>query len=329
MLAMVLGQNIRRIYLALFGMALGGLLQPVLEPSQYFPAEPWKFGYGPPVALLMVTMVGWTCYVKSENAKWASFGIAALGIFSIYAHSRSLGGFLMLSALLIWLRQTNLGNKLSKSRINSSKLLTIALITGVSAFGILRGYEFAASNGWLGERAEHKFYYEYGNLGVIIGGRNEIVPGVHAVLDSPLIGYGSWARDPNFRFRSYLTTLSKYGYGQSDELDQYTKSLDLIPTHSTWIQAWVWAGILGAAFWVYIMVLMFRTGTRMFRRGNSFFAPSAFLLIWRAWDFFFSPFGSDMRFQWAISIIIFVNVINSSDFKKQCQQQSMDWVRQS
>ena len=28
MLAMVLGQNIRRIYLALFGMALGGLLQP-------------------------------------------------------------------------------------------------------------------------------------------------------------------------------------------------------------------------------------------------------------------------------------------------------------
>ena len=315
-LATLLVNNVRRTYLALFGMATGGLLLPLIEPSPYFDADPWKFGYGPPVAVLLVSWIGWNCRPEAKCARLYFVSVAALGMFSIFDHARSLGGFLVLTAIVMWLRQTRVGVKLSRSKVKLAHILALSLVVCVGALFVLRGYEFAAGHDWLGARAEQKYFSDEGNWGLIIGGRAEVISGVHAVLDSPLIGYGSWARDPGFKFRRYLTSLSQYGYRQPSELDEYMTQLDLIPTHSTLLQAWVWSGILGAIFCAYILVLMVRTGVYLVSWENELFVPSTLLLIWRSWDLFFSPFGSDMRFEWAISIIIFVNIIHFSGSKR-------------
>ena len=44
------------------------------------------------------------------------------------------------------------------------------------------------------------------------------------------------------------------GYQRTQaEIDRYVNQSELIPAHSHFFQAWVWAGIMGAVFWLVIL----------------------------------------------------------------------------
>ena len=94
-----------------------------------------------------------------------------------------------------------------------------------------------------------------GKLGVLVGGRPETLVAIQAIIDSPIIGHGSFAVD-----EKYLQLLQdiqyKYGYSDSDEAEDI--DVPSIPTHSHLTQAWVESGILGGIFWIYVLVLVGR-----------------------------------------------------------------------
>ncbi len=92
------------------------------------------------------------------------------------------------------------------------------------------------------------------------GGRPEIQVSSQAVKDSPIIGYGSWPQDSKYVEMLFDIEVEQGVIDASDVADLET---NLIPTHSHLMGAWVWAGILGATFWFYILWLTARATIRV------------------------------------------------------------------
>ena len=304
---MLVSNDVRRAYLLLFGTAIGEILQQFLQPSIYFEAEPWKFGFGSPLALLLLSFLGWRYWRKRNFPLHALLLIIAFGGFSMLLNARSLGGFMILTGLLVWFRFTVWGRFLTRRRPSLRQVLGFMLIGLLSAFVVIRAYEFAVTHGWLGEKALAKYEMQAtGKLGLIIGGRVELIPAVFAVMDSPILGHGSWAKDP--RYRDYLWLLLNLGYGRTEAQIEYAiEHSDLIPTHSHILQAWVWAGFLGAVFWAYVLILIVRVLYRSYWTPSPLFVLLVFLGLHGIWDIFFSPFGSSARFSWALTLTILIS----------------------
>src|SRR5207249_4985632 len=98
-----------------------------------------------------------------------------------------------------------------------------------------------------------------GRFGVLLGGRPELFASSIAIADSPLIGHGSWPKDPKYT-NDLLSVLSRNGYQPGGGLLYSIQHSDyLIPTHSFLFGAWVEAGLLGAVFWLVVLALAIST----------------------------------------------------------------------
>jgi hypothetical protein len=71
---------------------------------------------------------------------------------------------------------------------------------------------------------------------------------------------------------------------------------DLIPTHSFLLGAWVEAGLLGAIFWAWVIILPVRVLLRPHSLTDFPIPLIAFIAFLFIWDILFSPFGSMARF---------------------------------
>jgi O-antigen ligase len=198
------------------------------------------------------------------------------------------------------------------TRLSPQSILAGSLIVGLAIWGLLSAYGFAAQKGYLGEEARLKYVWQdSGRFGLLLGGRSEILASAIAVRDSPIIGHGSWAKNPVYRV--FLYRLIDLGYEYSEaQLDQYVNQSDLIPAHSHLFQAWVWAGILGAVFWLVILGIIIQVFIQSNRFPNSLYILVVFLSVSSIWDIFFSPFGSIMRLRWVFQFIIFITAYYQS-----------------
>ncbi len=60
-------------------------------------------------------------------------------------------------------------------------------------------YAYLASSGQLGDKAQDKYEAQTrGKFGILAGGRPEVLVSWRAVLDSPILGHGSWAEDSKY-----------------------------------------------------------------------------------------------------------------------------------
>jgi hypothetical protein len=180
----------------------------------------------------------------------------------------------------------------------------LGIVALIGAWGALQLYEHSAQSGWLGEDARQKYEMQSsGGYGLLLGGRTEILVSSRAVLDSPVIGHGSWAKDCGYA-ALYVQLKREAGYFSGDEDGEC-----LIPAHSHLMGAWVEAGVLGAVFWVWVLTLPVRTLTRLYttaERLAPLVALLAFLLIW---DIFFSPFGGERHFMTPFYIVLMISFL--------------------
>jgi len=306
-LYMLLSQNIRRIMIYVLGVALGGLVQPFLQPSPYFAAYPWQYGFGTPSILLTLTVISFFCGNRLSKIRAWVVPLTVLGLLSFYLGSRTLGAFTILTAFLIWFRSQKLGKGLVV-RLSIGKIALVGIILLTVIFGLSKSYGYAAEQGWFGSLASYKYKMQSGGaLGIIVGGRADVIPGLYAVLDSPIIGHGSWAQDSKYRL--YFYKLLDLGYTDKDLvafLKATVESSDLIPTHSHILQAWVWAGVVGAIFWAVIFWLVLKSIILNYRFPTPLFVLVIFLGLQSVWDILFSPFGAFMRLIWAMRLTIFI-----------------------
>ena len=136
-----------------------------------------------------------------------------------------------------------------------------------------------------------------GIVQLLIGGRGDSFVGFLAIADSPIFGKGYWARDTegyNEQFIAKYGTLEDYEHYRN--FRKYLNSIGVfdrgIPCHSHITSFWLWYGLPGLLFWLYVIYITFR-----YLKNDAWAVPQWF--YWLAagipglmWNVLFSPFHS-------------------------------------
>jgi hypothetical protein len=284
---LVLAATPTRARLFALGLATGGILGYFIAPATYAAADPWKFAFGLPVGFLLAASVAGSIGKRVPLLPIATF--AAFGALNLLLGYRNLGGIALLASAYLLLN-TLVGRRQSVARPSLARATAGALFCVIAAFSILQGYDLVASQGLLGASARATYLQESGSLGVLVGGRPEFLTTTQAIIDSPILGHGSWAKD--FKYVDLLATrLSSLGYnvefGPSD--------VGLIPAHSFLLGSWVWAGFLGGLFWIGILVLAGWLWLNLFATRGDLAPLLIFSTALLLWNIVFSPYGGGAR----------------------------------
>ncbi|ADL55308.1 hypothetical protein [Gallionella capsiferriformans] len=312
-LYLIVGNSVKRAKMSVLGFALGGIFQFFVAPTEFGLFDPWKWALAGPVTLLVLLFLD----AKNKSAGLVLLTLVILGMIDIYLNARSMGGMTILAGLIVYLcRQPRL-NAIFKGRVGWGKKLFLTGISFVLISLLLLGYQSIMEAGFLPENVTKKYEQtrssSLGLLGLIFGGRIEILASAQAVLDSPIIGHGSWAEDRKY---SLLLLQVNDVFGterEMAELEFGANQSDLIPAHSHLMQAWVWAGIMGALFWFYILKFIIGSLFHAIKYPSGLQTVVIFFSISAIWDVLFSPFGATMRLIWAIKLVVILVAKEASE----------------
>ena len=211
------------------------------------------------------------------------------GVLALFQNARSLAGITLLAALYPLLYT---GGGVRAKVLKSNVLLPIVFLCA-AAVGIIAVYKAGASSGVLGGDALEKYTMQTSSISgeySVMDGRMEVMFSWPKIQQSPIIGWGSWARDLVYVMdRKAQLGLNVAAQGERD-------SPDLIPAHSHFFAAWLEAGVVGGIFWLLILAM---TVKALLANSLSFMgkyrAFGVFLLMMFLWDIVFSPFGGERR----------------------------------
>lgn len=283
----VLVSTPRRARLFALGLASGGILGYVLVPTVYAAFDPWKWAIALPAGLIITAGLSGSMGARRPWLVVAVIG--AFGLLNLYLGFRSLGGvsllaagYLALSAILV--RRSPVP---ASSALRSGAVIAVLV---VAAVGVLQLYDAAASSGILGEAAQTTYQEQSRALGTLVGGRSEVLVSSQAIVDSPILGHGSWARD--FAYVDLLADrLSSLGY----EVGADASDVGLIPAHSYLLGSWVWAGVLGGLFWAGVGAAAIWLLMNLYALRLEIAPLLAFSTILLLWNVAFSPYGFNGR----------------------------------
>jgi hypothetical protein len=266
------------------GVALGGLVTFYFQPNDQMLDSPWKFGLAGPITMLAIIAM-------ALAAKHRYVGIvlptAVLVLIHSYANTRSLAMICLLTAIYSLFHSSAYK---TASPLNGRRLVILTGLVVLGIWGFTQLYSHYALEGVFGDYARQKLEAQTGSGGLLLGGRGEVLASEQAILDSPILGHGSWPRDSTY---SAILAESRRELGYKEF--QTGKVDDLIPMHSHIFGAWVEGGVAGAVFWVF--VLYFAVVALAKVRGTEpylpLFAFAGFVLVW---DLLFSPISPERRF---------------------------------
>jgi hypothetical protein len=216
------------------------------------------------------------------------------GIVAILRGGRSLAGITILALATYWLGRLRL---FRGRRISRSRLLAIGALISGTAWGIFAGYRYAASTGVLGEKALEKYEaqsqtFEGGNVSLFLAGRLELLFSGPKILASPIIGYGSWAKDVDYVWNRAV----EVGLDPEEMVGITEGEVGLIPAHSHLFGGWLEAGLPGLLFWGFALFMAVDVLIRQKFIRHPELAPIInYFLVYFLWDVFFSPFGGERR----------------------------------
>jgi len=315
-LAILLKGNMRRQMILFFGLAIGLGLAPILEPSLFTgEGTALKFGYAWTI-LYLATLASCHFYRRRQYFLAGLFLIGDI-IFNGLHNFRTVTLTMFVATCLVL---PIIPEKIGQFRIlpkgqTPARVLTvlgIALISGALTGKVMTTL---AASGLLGAEAQWKNQQQTSaGWGILIGGRPEIIVSARAVMDSPILGHGSWAKDPK-----YVAMLNEIEaeYGMQVLDPQGERYAGLIPAHSHLMGAWVNAGIVGAIFWIYILVSTLKSIVRASLARIPVKPVYVCLLTLLLWDILFSPFGGLRRVTVSFFIVIICEILDPDNSARQ------------
>jgi len=295
----VLASTESRARLFGLGFAVGGVVGTFIDPTPLQAADPWKYGVG--VALAFGLAAGLSDPRLGRRAWIGPAAFAAFGVLNVVYGFRALGGVsLVASAFLVtatWWAGRERGAR------SVQRMIVLAALVAATTCAILVGYSAAASQGLLGKEAQAKYLSQLGAFGLLLGGRTEILGSSQAIVDSPLLGHGSWAKDSRYGILMN-ERLVALGYPPVPLADD-----GLIPSHSYVFQAWVEAGLLGAVFWLAVAILAVRALLRLLGRRLVLAPLAAFSVFLLLWSIPFSPYSNVERISAPFAIVLCLLVL--------------------
>lgn len=279
-----------RLVIFAVGWCIGILVSYIFNPDALAISIPWKFGFGLAVAWLAVLASTYFYGSKAPFRRLTVPVLVVIGVLLMAKGMRSTGFVLMATGFFIVAQNYYSSKAISMRRFGvlSLVLLGIGLLT-------LQVHGWASEAGLLGEAALKKYQnFGQGNSSLLLSGRKEIFSSLSAIGDSPIIGHGSWAQDFRYVEALYYELLER---GILPGFDPYDPALALnIPTHSYIFGAWVEAGIVGAMFWIWVIVFAYRTLYAQLSFPNPYAPMIVFVIVSLFWDVLFSPLGATKRF---------------------------------
>lgn len=293
--------NNRRSHLLLFtlGFAVGRIW--LTYSGMDGDTIPWKLGLAKPVTLIVLLLCVTLPILREKRKFLVPIILLGFGLLNIIMDFRSLGAVLLITSMLIVFSGIGVNRKTWQRRPRAGAIFAPAFAGLVAIVGAYQFYAYAAQSGWLSERATGKFEAQTSetDLPILIAGRSEIFAFIEAILDSPVIGHGSWPKDPRYADR---LAAERYHWGLSKSATRPND--DSIPIHSHLFGSWVESGIMGGMFWSLILYLVAHSLLRA-HQGQSHMKPlyvfGSVLLIW---DVLFSPFSGFRRLETAFLIVI-------------------------
>lgn len=194
----------------------------------------------------------------------------------------------------------------------------------IAVFVIHAVYRVSVLNGWFGEKALAKYEAQSAgenSLGrLIMGGRAESFIGLLGCRDKPIVGWGPWAMDTQGYREEFM---SKYGTLEDYEAIQRSLQMQamygntfrkLIPCHAYITEFWLWYGIAGLIFMLYVIFVLLR-----YLRQDCFAVPQWF--GWIAcgipsmfWAIFFSPFADRFSFSLFMVAVLMARAVRKGCF---------------
>ena len=284
---LVLVSTPRRARIFALGLATGGVLGYVFAPNVVAVGDPWKWAFAGPVGFTLAAALSGS---GGARHRWLTVGaFMAFGALNLLLGFRSLGGVSLLAGGYLILRLVQGRGQAFPHRSMLRAVAGLAFLV-VAVAGTLQIYDAAASQGLLGLDAQAKYMSQSGSLGVLVGGRSEVLASSQAIIDSPVLGHGSWAKD--FAYVDLLNDrLGSLGY----EMGAGSLDLGLIPAHSYLMQSWVWAGLLGGLFWLAVLAIALWLLADPSSLGVDMAPLLVFSTILLIWNIAFSPYGSSAR----------------------------------
>ncbi len=225
------------------------------------------------------------------------------GLASIAFGSRSNGLLFLMTAALMFASRAVARNQYA---VNRAQILRGALIAVPVLAVMFCTYVFLGTRGVLGANAQAQLVtlrQPYNPFHVILSSRPEGLAGLRAIIDRPLFGHGSWARNARYtRFQGDLIeSISKPGVTVNIRVKEANP---MIPAHSVVLASWIWGGLAGGLFWIFQMYLFFQLMVFFFKRPHLPVAPLALYAgLSVAWNVPFSAFGF-ARLAWPIYLAV-------------------------
>jgi O-Antigen ligase len=266
----------------IYAIASGaGMLAFLCFSGQVF--EDWKFGASAPVTLLVAGLVP---LVPRRGVWLGPLALAVVGLLHLSLDSREIGGNCLLAGVLLLARCSSP----PRLRTLSQARLGALALAGVCAFlyvNVLTDEEY-------GQRRQFSNAWRAASL----------ITAASAISDSPWMGNGSQANSfaLQSRYDSIFAERTGVRYrGQRNDTSTFSP-------HSQILQAWLEAGIFGAAFFLYLGWKLIRAAHWcIFRRClDTCSVLFAFCLLRAIWHLAFSPFASLARLDVALAAVIVV-----------------------
>jgi len=236
-----------------------------------------------------IALVALAFYKRRRLLGYAT--VAAMGAIQMALGSRAAGAGAVAAVALTIGYNTVAGGRLRFPRISLRVVAIVGIAAILAVTAIYQAYSYAAWNGYLGERAFAKISnqsrYKYG---LLLGGRPDTVPGILAIIASPIVGYGSWPLD------------EKGFYHQACELTQsradpnfYKTGYPKIPAHSHVLAAWVEGGVFASFFWFYVIYVVSRAAVTPLYHESRLRLWATIGAVALTWHVMFSPISGRLR----------------------------------
>jgi hypothetical protein len=260
----------------------------------------WLYYSFVPVA---VGIIAWLYFKSKIKTKIASLSMFCFGLFMLFHNSRNVLLTMAMAAVVLFnidnLSCSNFSHKLYKYR---TSIVRICVFLFLGILLVDNVYGTLAENGILGEYAYNKYMHQKYETGGLHSSRLETFMGMELIMKSPIIGYGSFARDKGDGFHMQFATEHNTEY-----VPWPLPTERFLPGHSHLVGYWMNHGILGGVFWLYVLWLMWR----FFQSGAILYEKrmiAGILMVFTAnvWDIFFSPFGDRVGMAFFLMYIVII-----------------------
>ncbi len=314
----LLWDDLVRLRWIALGIVLSAFVSMYAFPAQSLAAWAQKYGQSVQEAInfktfyakLLILAISWFSIVlyKRRPVFVVLIQLAVSGV-CLFLGNRSGFLILFLSAAGIWIA----ANRVRVLQAIQRNIFVLATVTAVLVFAGLELYSAAASAGMLGKSELQKFERQTDSSIGLLESRSHFIAAMFAIADSPILGHGSWAMDRNY----YGAKMYEF-LGDSTEQRRYSrqnwqKGL-WIPTHSHLWQAWVWHGVLGAVFWISILLLMLRYVRDAIHLCRPLIGYNILVFLFTFWHLFFSPFSD--RIRWGMIICVALLSVAEKDRRR-------------